>query len=319
MKKILITGASGFIGSFLVEKALEMGWETWAGIRKSSSREYLKDARIRFIDLNFSNKEKLKEQIRSHVAEHGKWDYIIHNAGITKHVHLYDFHKVNFKNTANFICILQHTENIPEKFILMSSLSAFFPEKSAYGRSKLNAEKYLEFRSKLPYLIIRPTGVYGPREKDYLKMMKTVDKGFELTVGTKPQRLTFIYVTDLVQAVFLALKSNITRKTYTVSDGKVYSDSEYAGLVKKVLGKKSILRIRVPLFLLYIVSIISECFGKICGKPTTLNRDKYKIMKQRDWTCSNQAFVDDFGFKPKYDLEKGLKATAKWYKQNGWI
>jgi len=315
VKKILITGASGFIGSFLVEKALEMGWETWAGIRKSSSKEYLKDERIRFIDLDYSNKEKLKQQIQAHFVEHGKWDYVIHNAGLTKCVRFTDFHKVNFKYAANFMCILQHLENVPDKFILMSSLSALFPE-TAYGRSKLCAEKYLEFRSKIPYLIIRPTGVYGPREKDYLKMLKTVQSGFELTVGFKPQHLTFVYVTDLVQAVFLALQSDITKRTYTVSDGNVYTDSEYAGLVKKILGKKFVLRVKVPLFVLYFVSVLSEFFGRIFRKPSTLNRDKYKMMKQRDWSCPTNQIS---GFQPEYDLEKGLKASVEWYKQNGWL
>ena len=318
MKKILITGASGFIGSFLVEKALEMGWETWAGIRETSSREYLKDTRIHFIDLNYSDQEILQQQIQSHVAEHGKWDYIIHNAGVTKCIQVSDFFTVNYRYTANFVNVLQDTENVPDKFLLMSSLSVQFP-KTTYGLSKLKAEQYLQFRAKVPYIIIRPTGVYGPRDKDYLMMLKAVKAGFEVTAGFKPQRLTFVYVTDLVQAVFLALESEWTKKMYIVSDGEVYTDSEYAKLVKKVLEKKSVLRIKVPLFLLYAVSVLSEFFGKIFKKPSTLNRDKYKIMKQRDWHCSNQALVKDLGFRPEYDLEKGLKASVEWYKQNKWL
>ena len=318
MKKILITGASGFIGSFLVEKALEMGWETWAGIRKTSSREYLKDTRIRFIDLNYSNKEILKQQIQSHVAEQGKWDYIIHNAGVTKCVQVSDFHTVNYQYTANFIDVLQDVENRPEKFILMSSLSAIFPG-TAYGLSKLKAEQYLQSCSNIPYTIMRPTGVYGPREMDYYLMLKTVKAGFEVTAGFKPQRLTFIYVKDLVQAVFLALESNLTEKIYAVSDGETYTDAEYAKSVKKVLGKKLVLRIKVPLFLLYIVSVFSGFIGKISGKPSTLNKDKYQIMKQRDWSCSIQPLVDDLRFHPEYDLEKGLKACVEWYKQNKWL
>ena len=318
MKKILITGASGFIGSFLVEKALEMGWETWAGIRNTSSRKYLKDARIRFIDLNYSNKKILKQQIQSHVAEHGKWDYIIHSAGATKCIHTIDFLVVNHLYPADFIDALQETGNNPDKYILMSSLSALFPE-SAYGRSKSSAERYLQLYSDIPYIIIRPTGVYGPREKDYFMMLKTVKAGLEVTTGFKPQHLTFVYVADLVQAVFLALESDLIKKAYTVSDGKVYTDSEYAMLVKKVLGKKMVLRIKVPLFLIYTVSVISEFFGKIFRKPSTLNRDKYKIIKQRDWSCSNQPLVEDLGFHPEYDLEKGLKASVEWYKQNKWL
>jgi len=318
MKKILITGASGFIGSFLVEKALEMGWETWAGIRKTSSREYLKDARIHFIDLNYSNKEILKQQIQSHVTEHGRWDYIIHNAGVTKCIQVSDFHTVNYQYTANFIDVLQEAENRPGKFILMSSLSVIFPG-TAYGLSKLKAEQHLQSCSTISYTIMRPTGVYGPREMDYYLMLKTVKAGFEITAGFKPQLLTFIYVKDLVQAVFLALESDLTKKIYAVSDGETYTDAEYAQLVKKILGKKLVLRIKVPLFLLYIVSVISEFFGKIFGKPSTLNKDKYQIMKQRDWSCSIQPLVDDLGFHPEYDLEKGLKACVEWYRQNKWL
>ncbi|MDR1437339.1 MAG: NAD(P)-dependent oxidoreductase, partial [Candidatus Symbiothrix sp.] len=103
MKKILITGASGFIGSFLVEEALHRGYETWAGIRTTSSKEYLRDERITFISLPFSNPAALKEQIRKHAAQAGKWDYIIHNAGITKCLNQNDFDNVNYLYTRYFI------------------------------------------------------------------------------------------------------------------------------------------------------------------------------------------------------------------------
>ena len=319
MKKILITGANGFIGSFLVEKALEKGWETWAGVRKTSSREYLQDPRINFIHLNYSDKGILERQIQSHVAKHGQWDYIIHNAGITKHVSKYDFYIINNRYTANFAEALQDVECIPKKFVLMSSLSALFPEVSLYGLSKLEAEQYVQFCSHLPYIILRPTGVYGPRERDYLMMLKTVQSGFAVTAGFRTQRLTFVYVTDLVQAAFLALESDLKKKIYTVSDGDVYTDSEYIKLIKKILGKKKLLRIKVPLAVLYIVSCFLELFFKIFGRPSTLNRDKYKIMRHRDWTCSNQPITQDLGFQPEYDLEKGLRTSIEWYKQNGWL
>ncbi len=318
MKKILITGASGFIGSFLVEKALEMGWETWAGIRKKSNREYLTNTHIQFIDLNYSNKGILKRQIQAHVAEHGKWDYIVHNAGVTKCINTSEFYTVNYRYTANFVDALQDTENAPEKFILMSSLSVLFPE-TAYGLSKLKAEQYLQFCSNIPYIVMRPTGVYGPREKDYYMIIKSIKAGLDVTAGFKPQQLTFVYITDLVQAVFLALESNLSKKMYVVSDGEIYTDSEYTKLVKKVLGKKIVLRIKIPFFLLYTVSAISEFLFRMRKKASTLNRDKYKIMKKRDWSCSNQPLIEDLGFHPEYDLEKGLQASVEWYKQNGWL
>lgn len=318
-KKILITGASGFIGSFLVEEAVGRGWRTWAGIRKSSSREFLSNPEIRFIDLNFSDEDILKDQLESHAKQFGKWDYIIHNAGVTKCLNPADFERVNYQYTRNFIEALRESGLVPEKFILMSSLSAFPDPDTAYGKSKLKAEEFLCSLTDFPYMIIRPTGVYGPREKDYFLMMKTVKSGFDFAAGSEPQKLTFIYVKDLVKACFLALESPLINRVYCVADGDVYTDKEYTQIVRKALGKKWMIRVKVPLFLLKLISGIAEDISKFTGKPSTLNRDKYRIMKKRDWTCDTFPVVNDLGFKPDYNLEKGIKESLAWYKRNKWL
>ena len=317
-KRILITGASGFIGSFLVEKSLLEGYETWAGIRSSSSREFLQDDRILFADLSLGNKTILKEQIASHAKEYGAWDYVIHNAGITKCLDKSDFNKVNYQYTVNLVEALRETGCIPEKFILISSLSADNPN-TAYGRSKKEAETFLLSMTDFPSLIMRPTGVYGPREKDYFLMMKTIRLGLDVAAGWQEQRLTFIYVTDLAQAIFLALSSKYTHKVYPVSDGKVYTDKEYTQLVKQGLGKRRVIRIKIPLFVLYSVSCCSEAISCITKKPSTLNTDKYQIMKQRDWTCDTNALFNDLSFRPEYDLRQGIDSCVGWYRANGWL
>lgn len=334
-KKILITGASGFIGSFLVEKGLEKGYDVWAGIRKSSSREYLQDKRIQFVDLKFGDKDTLVEQLKDFVAQYGQFDYIIHNAGLTKCLDPNDFDRVNFQYTANFIEALKEANAIPEKFILMSSLSAFgvgdeisyTPIKltdtpnpnTAYGVSKLKAEKYLQSMTDFPYLIFRPTGVYGPREKDYFLMLKTVKSGLDVGAGFKAQHLTFIYVKDLVDAIYSGLENSVINKDYFVADGDVYTDKEYTQLVKEVLGKKNVLSLKVPLAVLKGISVIAEELSKITKKPSTLNRDKYKIMRQRNWECDIEPLIKDLGFSPKYNLKKGLEESLIWYKENKWL
>lgn len=334
-KKILITGASGFIGSFLVEKGLDKDYDVWAGIRRSSSREYLQDERIQFIDLRFDSKETLVDQLKEFVAEHGKFDYVIHNAGVTKCLDPKDFDRVNYQYTVNFIEALREAGATPDKFVLMSSLSAFgvgddvnyVPIKltdiprpnTAYGLSKLKAEEYLKTISDFPYLIFRPTGVYGPREKDYFLMLKTVQSGLDVGAGFKPQHLTFIYVKDLVDVIYAGLESAVANKGYFVADGDVYTDKEYTSLVKSVLGKKRVLSFKVPLGILKVVSVIAEEVSKITKKPSTLNRDKYKIMKQRNWECDITPLVNDFKFSAKYDLKKGLEESVDWYKKNAWL
>ena len=132
MKKILITGASGFIGGFLVKEALNRGYETWAGVRSTSSRVNLQDERIRFIDLKYSDRESLTAQLADFVREHGPWDYVIHNAGLTKTLDKRNFYRINAQNTANLIEALAASGCKPEKFLLMSSLSS-------YGRGEHSA------------------------------------------------------------------------------------------------------------------------------------------------------------------------------------
>lgn len=123
--KILITGASGFIGGFLVKEALRRGYETWAGVRATSSRENLQDERIHFIDLKYNNREALTAQLKDFVREQGAWDYVIHNAGLTKTLDKQNFFRINAENTHNFIEALAAAGCKPKKFLLMSSLSSY--------------------------------------------------------------------------------------------------------------------------------------------------------------------------------------------------
>jgi nucleoside-diphosphate-sugar epimerase len=319
MKQILITGAGGFIGSFLVEEALRKGWKIWAGIRQTSSKEYLADERISFIDLIYSDKDKLKQQLEKHKNSFGKWDYVIHNAGVTKCLNSEDFEKINYRFTRNLIEALKETGAVPDKFILMSSLSATPPPDTLYGKSKLKAEEFLESQKDFPYLILRPTGVYGPRDKDYFLMLKSINAGLELTAGYEPQTLTFIYAKDLARATFLAAESDFANKTYNVTDGNTYSDATYTQMAKQALGKKHVLKLRVPLTVLKTISWLAELFSKITKKPSTLNLDKYKIMKRRDWTCDISPIMQDLGFSAEYDLERGIRECVTWYVDQGWL
>ncbi len=123
----------------------------------------------------------------------------------------------------------------------------------------------------------------------------------------------------MVDAAFLALESPLKNKSYFVTDGDVHTDKEYTALVKKVLGKKHVLSIKVPLFILKLISVIAEGISKITKKPSTLNRDKYKIMKQRNWECDIEPLAQDLHFTPQYNLERGLTESVNWYKENGWL
>ena len=330
--KILITGASGFIGSFIVEEALKRGFETWAAVRKSSSKAYLQDERINFIELNLSSKEQLVEQLK------GKgFDYVVHAAGVTKCLNKQDFSRINTLGTKNLVDALMEVGMPLKRLVFISSLSIFGAIKeqqpyeeiretdspqpnTAYGKSKLEAEKYLEsLGTRVPYIILRPTGVYGPREKDYFIMAKSIKGHSDFAVGYKRQDITFVYVQDVVQAVFLALEKGENGRKYFLSDGQVYQSTTFSDLIHEELGRPWWIRITAPVWVLRIVTFFGEYVGRMTGKVTALNNDKYNILKQRNWRCDIQPAIDELGYQPKYDLKKGVKETIKWYKDNGWL
>ena len=334
-KRILVTGASGFIGSFLVQGGLDRDMQVWAGVRRTSSRKYLQDTRIRFAELDFADVNHLEEQLAAHKEEHGGWDYIIHCAGVTKCINKDGFEKGNFEATCHLVEVLQKLDMVPVQFIYISSLSIFGPirEKdytpicegdrpqpnTAYGVSKLHTENFLQGLKDFPYVIFRPTGVYGPRERDYFLMAQSISRHVDTAAGFRRQDITFIYVKDLVQAIYLAIDKKVVRRAYFVSDGNVYNSKTFSDLIRKELGNPWMIRFTCPLALLKCISLIAEGISHFTGKPSTLNGDKYKIMKQRNWQCDITPLINELGYKPAYPLERGVKEIITWYKKEGWL
>ncbi len=330
--RILITGASGFIGSFIVEEALAKGMETWAAVRKSSSRQYLQDDRIHLIELNLSDKETLKQQLSGH-----SFDYVVHAAGATKCLREQDFFTINTEGTRHLVEALLELDMPLKKFVYLSSLSVYGAIKegqpyeeiteqdtprpnTAYGQSKLEAERLLEsYGTRLPYVILRPTGVYGPKERDYYLMAKSIQRHVDFAVGYKRQDITFVYVADVVQAVFLALEHGRTGRKYFLTDGNVYQSSTFSDLLRTALGNPWWIRITAPLWLLHTVTSVNGALTKITGKPSTLNNDKYHILKQRNWRCDIRPAMEELGYQPRFNLEQGVKLSVAWYKKHNWL
>ncbi len=349
MESILITGASGFIGSFIVEEGLKKGFEVWAGMRRTSSREYLTDERIRFATLDLSDYDKLRQQLRQYKAEMGGrgWDYVVHAAGATKCLREEDFFRTNTEGTRHLIDALRAEDMVPRRFVFVSSLSIFGAIReepvrrptednpwiyapilgtdtprpnTAYGRSKLEAEHYLQSQTHFPYTILRPTGVYGPRERDYFLMAKSIRQHTDFAVGYLPQEITFVYVMDVVSAVYGCLQApEAEGRAYFLSDGAVYNSRRFSDLLQQEMGHPWVLHIKAPLWFLRAVCWVSGRISRLTGRMNALNDDKYHILRQRNWQCDIEPARRDFGYSPQWPLERGVKETVRWYKENGWL
>ena len=191
---------------------------------------------------------------------------------------------------------------------------------TAYGKSKLKAEQFLDsIGNDFNYIILRPTGVYGPREKDYYVMAKSIEQHVDFSVGYKRQDITFVYVKDVVQAVFLALDHGMSGRKYFLSDGDVYQSTTFSDYIHEELGSPWWIRIKAPVWVLRLVTLCGEYVGRLTGKMIVLNNDKFNILKQRNWRCNIEPACDELGYHPHYKLREGVKRTIKWYKENGWL
>lgn len=327
-KRVLITGASGFVGYHLIAAALASDLEVFAAVRPSSDIQHLKEFDIQYTNPDFSNVEMLEKELQEK-----QYDYIIHAAGITRAKTKEEYNTVNADYTRNLAVAAVSARINLEKFVFVSSLAALGPltdltgtiedfspghPVTSYGASKLLAEEYLSEIDGLPLLIIRPTAVYGPREKDIFILLQTINKGLEPHIGKFRQQISFIYVKDLAAIIVDALFSEVTNRQYNISDGNVYDRYALADGVKKVLNKKT-WKFHLPVFAVSGLASMMEMIYRNSTSAPTLNKEKMNELTAVNWACSIEGVKKDIGFLPQYNLEKGLVETINWYKTNKWL
>jgi nucleoside-diphosphate-sugar epimerase len=328
-EKVLITGASGFIGFHLIEAALSKRLEVYAAVRQGSDVRHLKDYDIRFCELDYTNRSLLEKQL----ADAG-FNYIIHAAGATRagSQQMYDTINATYAfNLAGAAAAALGTQL--RKFVFVSSLAAVGPLNdrdalitesttpapvTAYGRSKLRAEQQLQTLPALPLVVIRPTAVYGPRERDIFIMLRSIHRGMEPYIGRVNQQLSFVYVKDLAAVTVNALFSNLSHKTFNISDGEGYGQYELADVSKQILNKRTF-RFHLPYAMVKTLAFTMEKWSGWRGKTPVLNREKLHELTAVNWRCSIEKAAAQLDFHPQYSLKQGLWETLQWYRLNKWL
>lgn len=328
--KILITGASGFVGGHLVKKAKSLGLEVHAAVRASSNIDQIKPFTDKFQYLDYEDVNALTSIFNSE-----KYQYIVHAAAMTTAKSEETMVKVNVDYTLNLLTAVFNADHDLKRFVYVSSLAAIGPLDdnesliveqtehkpiTMYGRSKSLSEKkiYAGFMHH-PITIIRPTAVYGPYEKDLFILFDTMKRGLEPYIGRDMQKLSFVHVKDLVNVLIKACEQDILDITnYNVTDGKVYSRYAMAEIFKKTFNKK-LFRVHLPVKIVEIAALVIQNMYKNSTKVPVLYPERVGELTAKNWVCDIQKVVNDLNFKPEYNLQEGLKETLLWYKANRWL
>lgn len=330
---ILVTGATGFIGSHLVEALVARGQQVRCLVVEGSNIEHLRNLGVEIFYGDLLNKGSLKNAVKNvdsvyHLAAKVRPSGIIEKIGKNKNI----YSEINVTGTKNLVdaCLLSGIQ----RFIYFSSIAATGPgvgltEDSPtcpitkYGKSKLDAETYIlkQYKDKgLPAIIIRSALTYGPRGPAVLILSRFIKKGILPMIGNGLNLMPICYVDDLVNASILVGEKGGVGESFFVVD-KSCSINELTEIISKVL-KKNPLKLRIPIALAYSCAYLLEKLENLLKfkfAPFKIDFSKEGIASLRDWTCYNEKVKAQVGFLPSVNLEEGVTRTIRWYKENGML
>lgn len=326
--RAIVTGGAGFIGSHLIERLQALGHEVVCVERMGGSRGWVEGLDIVWEPIGLQSVAELRRAFRGA-------DVVFHLAALTEAVRPADLYEVNTLGTANVLEAAATWNGSAPRVIFMSSLAACGPCRngdsltpdtvpfplSHYGNSKLRAEAVVHAHAdRVPTTIVRLPSVYGPRERAVLTLFRMVSHGLALTVGGWKREASLIYVGDVVQGLLAAAQADgrASGRTYCLSHPRPVTWAGFAEATGEAVGRRPHLfsvgcRIARP------IAIACEICARLRGRPAILNRDRVRELSQLRWVCDPSRAIDEIGFAPRFDVHRGTRVTAMWYKQAGWI
>ncbi len=323
----VVTGATGFVGSHLVDLLLEKKYNVRCLVRKTSDLKWLKGKNVEIVICSLTDKEGLKKAFKDA-------DYIYHVAGVVKSKTKQGYYDGNVTTTKIMLeAAIEYKESL-KRILIVSSQTAAGPSTNGipinefneckpittYGRSKLEQEKTaLTYADKLPITICRAPAIYGERDTEIFIFFQTFSKGLMTYIGLLDKSVSLLHVADLAEGLYLAATSEKSiGEIYFISSEKYYTWKDVKDVTSKVMNKKPV-SIKIPHFIVYTIAAVAQFFALFSSKPATLNIEKAKDITRPAWTCETTKAIKDLGYRQKISLEAGIRRTVDWYKEMKWI
>lgn len=323
--KVLVTGATGFVGGHLVDRLLARGDSVTALVRSPSRAAGAAARGVRLVQGDLGDQAALRESVQGQ-------DVIYHVAALTGAVDEAEFMAANRDGTAN-LAIAAGAAGSDPRFVLVSSMAAGGPSLhgvprqgnepnqpvTMYGRSKLASEQVLQAEP-IRWTILRPPTVYGPRDRDNLLTLFKVSRlGVAPVFGSGAMALSVVHVADLVDAIVLAGNAEgVEGELFYVNHPDVITSAELVRTIGQEMGKELRL-LRIPEGLARATLAATGAWAAAWRKKTILRADKANEFFQDAWTGDPSRFITATGWHPAWALRAGIADTAAWYRANAWL
>ncbi|HEY3237159.1 MAG TPA: NAD-dependent epimerase/dehydratase family protein [Polyangiaceae bacterium] len=326
---VLVTGASGFLGSHIAEQLSKQGRRVRALVRKTSNTAFLRT--LEGVELAEGSVEDFESVLK---ATQGV-EAVVHGAALLYARRPEDFRRVNIGGTENLLLAARRSNGGMRRFVLVSSLSAAGPSDDAgrpvpddilphpvteYGRSKLAAERAaLAFKDELPVTVLRPPLIYGPRDRETLIFYKSIRNGVLPLVSPLENKFSAVYAADCARACIRALDADSpTGCTFCLEDGVAHTFRDLILQVEAALGRRAWIRIPLPRPVVRCAAAATELYGMLTNRAVIFTRDKCNELFNQ-WVCDGTRARQTLGWEPEVPFERGVRLTADWYKSAGWL
>ena len=321
--KALVTGATGFVGSHVAEALRQRGDDVTALARSARKAEFLTTLGASIITGDLHDVEALQRAVEGQ-------DVVYHVAGLVAARNEAEFLRANCGGTENVTAAMERAG--VSRLVLVSSLAAAGPAPrgaplsgnepprpvTAYGRSKLAAEQTVR-RTNLSWSIVRPPIVYGPRDREVLKVFQLARLRIAPVFGDGTQELVAVHAGDLATALIaVATSPTAVGRTYTACHPEVFTSAEFGVAVAAAMGY-SVTTLHIPEFVGRVVLSLTEAAAKVAQRSTILTTDKANEFFEPAWTGDPAPLTRDTGWRATYDLKRGLAQTHRWYREAGWL